>query len=97
MKMGPAPILIALLLLGQFSLAAASFAPKLTLEFNYASFESDDPENYNPDADPPDFQPHSAILLAGHEPGPGKINWRPPSSNVRVSAHGIRAPPSLPT
>jgi len=95
LKMGAAPALIVLLLLSQFPLAAANFSPQLILEINYVSFESSAPENYSPDADPLDLQPHSAILLAGDESGPDKINWLPPGSNGRVAIHAIRAPPSL--
>lgn len=95
LKMGLAPILIALLLLSQFSLTAAGFAATPTLEINYTSLESDEPDNYGHDADPPAFQPLSAILLPGDEPDTGKINWRPPGSKFRASTNGIRAPPSL--
>lgn len=93
LMMAHAPVIIALLLLAQFTLAAASFAPKFTLEINYASLEPDGPGNYSPAGEPPDFLPASAILLVANQSNPDKLNWLPASSNARVSTHGIRAPP----
>jgi hypothetical protein len=93
LKVALAPALLGLLLIAQFSPAAASFTAKFSLEIGYASFESDGAENYSPDVDPPHFLPASAISLPDNELCLGKIGLAPVRSDVRVSIPAIRAPP----
>jgi hypothetical protein len=88
-----APALLGLLLIVQFAPAAANSTAKFSFEIGYAAFESDGPENYSPDVDPPDFLPASAISLLDNELCLSKICLEPARSDVRVSLHGIRAPP----
>jgi hypothetical protein len=93
LKVALAPALLGLLLIAQFSPAAASFTAKFSFETGYASFEPDGPESYSPDVDPPDLLPASAISLPDHELCLTKIGLAPASSDFRVSTPAIRAPP----
>jgi hypothetical protein len=88
-----APALLGLLLIAQFSPAAASFTAKFSFEIGYVSFKSDGPENYSLDVDPPHLLPTSAISLPDNEPCLSKTGLAPARSDARVSIPAIRAPP----
>ena len=87
--------LLALLLLGQFSLALASVGSIFTVEPGYSLLESAESEKERPELVVPDFLPTS-----GYEPtfdtGKGiQFYFASSGYGVHASSANIRAPPRL--